>query len=336
MPTKVKYGKVSGLIQPVFDILGILPGYRESDISLWFFLFFTLFFAMIIGDAGYGMLILIGTIVFAVKTKGEKKYSNIVYLLFVLSIATVIWGAITGTWFGMESAMNVPFLKALVIPSFANYPDYFGVTALAQQNMIMKFSFSVGAIQMALGSLISIKKKIAEKNLSWVADLGWLVAIVAMYLLSLYLVIGESINITPVFAMIGVAFLLVVLFGAMSPDRTFAQGLKAGLADAFTVFLNTISCFGNVMSYIRLFAVGMAGLAISQSFNGIAAGFHGPLIILAVVVVLIGHGLNIVMCFLSVVVHGVRLNVLEFSGQAGLEWTGIAYEPFKVNDKIIK
>lgn len=76
---------------------------------------------------------------------------------------------------------------------------------------------------MALGSLISIKKKIAEKNLSWVADLGWLVAIVAMYLLSLYLVIGESINITPVFAMIGVAFLLVVLFGAMSPDRTFAQ-----------------------------------------------------------------------------------------------------------------
>ena len=164
---------------------------------------------------------------------------------------------------------------------------------------------------MALGSLISIKKKIAEKNLSWVADLGWLVAIVAMYLLSLYLVIGESINITPVFAMIGVAFLLVVLFGAMSPDRTFVQGLKAGLADAFTVFLNTISCFGNVMSYIRLFAVGMAGLAISQSFNGIAAGFHGPLIILAVVVVLIGHGLNIIMCFLSVVVHGVRLNVLE-------------------------
>ena len=68
--------------------------------------------------------------------------------------------------------MNVPFLKALVIPSFANYPDYFGVTALAQQNMIMKFSFSVGAIQMALGSLISIKKKIAEKNLSWVADLS--------------------------------------------------------------------------------------------------------------------------------------------------------------------
>ena len=333
IPTKVKYGKLSGLIKPVFDILGILPGYRESDISLWFFLFFTLFFAMIIGDAGYGLLILIGTIAYVAKT---KKRDNTVYLLFVLSISTIIWGAITGTWFGMEKAMEVPLLKAMVIPNFANYPEYFGVTALTQQNTIMKFSFSIGAIQMALGSLISIKKKIGEKNLSWVADLGWLVAIIAMYMLSLYLVIGEKISVKPVFALIGVAFITVVLFGGMAPDRTFAQGIKAGLADAFTVFLNTISCFGNVMSYIRLFAVGMAGLAISQSFNGIAAGFHGPLIILGVVVVLIGHGLNIIMCFLSVVVHGVRLNVLEFSGQAGLEWTGIAYEPFKENDKIKK
>ncbi len=333
IPTKVKYGKVSGLIQPVFDILGILPGYRESDISLWFFLFFTLFFAMIIGDAGYGVLILIATIALVAKT---KKFNTTTYLLLVLSIATIVWGAVTGTWFGMEKAMQVPFLKALVIPQFANYPEYFGVSALTQQNAIMKFSFTIGAIQMALGSLISIKKKLTEKNLSWVADLGWLVAVIGMYLLSLYLVIGQAMNIKPVFGMVGVAFILVVLFGGMSPDKTIGQGFKAGLGDAFTVFLNTISCFGNVMSYIRLFAVGMAGFAISQSFNGIAAGFHGPLIILGVVVVLIGHGLNIIMCFLSVVVHGVRLNVLEFSGQAGLEWTGIAYEPFKVNEKIKK
>ena len=333
IPTKVKYGKVSGLIKPVFDILGILPGYREADISMWFFLFFTLFFAMIIGDAGYGVLILLGTIGYAVKAKGMNNTS---YLLLVLSIATILWGAVTGTWFGLEKAMEVPLLRALVIPSFANYPEYFGVTALTQQNTIMKLSFSIGAVQMAIGSLIAVKRKLAAKDLSWVADLGWLVAIVAMYLLSLYLVIGENIPVVPVFALIGVAFILVVLFGGMAPDRTFAQGLKAGCADAFTVFLNTISCFGNVMSYIRLFAVGMAGLAISQSFNGIAAGFEGPLMILGVGVLLIGHGLNIIMCFLSVVVHGVRLNVLEFSGQAGLEWTGIAYEPFKVNDKIKK
>ena len=326
IPTKVKYNKVSGLIKPVFDILGILPGYREQDISLWFFLFFTLFFAMIIGDGGYGVLILLGTIVLHVK---QKKITNVTFLLYVLSIATVIWGALTGTWFGMESAMKVPILKAMVFPSIATYPEYFGLTANDSQNAIMKFSFSIGAVQMALGSILAIKKKMPAKDLSWVADAGWTIAVIAMYLLALNLVIHEDIDLKPVFTLIGIAFVLVVLFGGMSPDKSFGDGLKAGLGGAFTQFLNTISCFGNVMSYIRLFAVGMAGVAISQSFNGIAAGMHGPMMIVGVVVVLVGHALNIVMCFLSVVVHGVRLNVLEFSGQAGLEWTGIPYEPFK-------
>ena len=78
----------------------------------------------------------------------------------------------------------------------------------------------------------------------------------------------------------------------------------------------------------------MAGVAISQSFNGIAASMSGPLLVLGAVVVIIGHALNLVMCFLSVVVHGVRLNVLEFSGQAGLEWTGIPYEPFEETNKV--
>lgn len=331
IPTKVKYNKVSNLIKPVFDILGILPGYREQDISVWFFLFFILFFAMIIGDGGYGVLILIGTIALHLK---QKKITNVTFLLYVLSVATVIWGAVTGTWFGMESAMNVPFLKALVIPSLATYPEYFGLTSTTTQNAIMKFSFSIGAIQMALGSILSIKKKIAEKDLSWVANLGWTIAIIAMYLLALNLVIHDPIPLVPVFIMIGVAFVMVVLFGGMAPDKTFAQGLKSGLAGAFTAFLDTISCFGNVMSYIRLFAVGMAGVAISQSFNGIAASMSGPMMVLGVVVVLIGHALNLVMCFLSVVVHGVRLNVLEFSGQAGLEWTGIPYEPFEEANKV--
>ncbi|MBQ6439489.1 MAG: hypothetical protein IJJ06_05025 [Mogibacterium sp.] len=330
IPTKLRFNKVSKLIEPVFNILGVLPGYREQDVSLWFFLFFTLFFAMIIGDGGYGVLILIGTIALRIK---QKEGSTVTFLLFVLSIATIIWGAVTGTWFGMESAMKVPLLKNLVIPSLATYPEYFGLTSNVTQNAIMKFSFSIGAIQMVLGSILAIKEKIPKKDLSWVSNLGWAIAVVAMYLLALNLVIHENISLVPVFALIGVAFVLVLLFGGMSPDKTFGQGLKAGLANAFTDFLDTISCFGNVMSYIRLFAVGMAGVAISQSFNGIAAGMHGPLIILGVLVVLIGHALNIIMCFLSVVVHGVRLNVLEFSGQVGLEWTGLPYEPFKKLNK---
>lgn len=331
VPTKVKYTKVSGLMKPVFEILGTVPGYREYDISFWFLAFFTLFFAMIIGDAGYGLLFLIGAIALTVKM---KKVTNATLLLYVLSIATVVWGAMTGTWLGLEGAMKVPLLKALVVPGFANYPEYFGITTTAAQNNVMKFCFSIGVIQLALACIMNIRKKIGAKDLSWLADLGWLLAICALYFMVLYLVIGQQANLMLVAVIVGAGFLMVVLFGGMSPDKSFGQGLKAGVGDAFTVFLNTISAFGNVMSYIRLFAVGMASLAIAQSFNDMASGFDGALAVVGVVIMIIGHTLNIVMGFLSVVVHGVRLNLLEFSGQLGMEWSGTAYDPFSKQDKL--
>lgn len=326
VPTKIRYNKLTALIKPIFDILGVVPGYREYDVSFWFLAFFALFFAMIIGDAGYGILFLAGTIIFNVKA---KKVTNVTLLLYLLSGTTVVWGALTGTWFGAESAMNVPFLKALVIPSIANYPEYFDLDQSTVQNNVMKFCFSIGIIQLALACIMNIKRKFTEKNLSWVSDVGWLLSISALYFLVLNLVIGESINIAYAGIVIGIGFVLVVIFGAMEPGKSFKKGLKAGLGNAFTVFLDTISAFGNLMSYIRLFAVGMASLAIAQSFNGMSSGFSGPLLIAGVVIVIIGHALNIVMGFLSVVVHGVRLNLLEFSGQLGMEWSGILYEPFK-------
>ena len=179
----------------------------------------------------------------------------------------------------------------------------------------MKFCFILGTVQLSLACVMNIRRKLKEKDLSWIADLGWLAAIDALYFVVLYLVIGQQVNLIPVACVVIAGFLLVVCFGGMAPDKTFGQGLKAGLGNAFTVFLNTISAFGNIMSYIRLFAVGMASLAIAQSFNNMALGFKGPLVIAAILILLIGHGLNIVMGLLSVVVHGVRLNLLEFSGQ---------------------
>ncbi len=333
VPTKIRYNKLTALMKPIFEILGTVPGYGEYDISFWFLAFFTLFFAMIIGDAGYGALFLVGT---AAVTLKMKKTTNATLLLFVLSAATVVWGAMTGTWFGLEGAMKVPFLKALVVPQFANYPEYFNVSTTSAQNSVMKFCFSIGVIQLALACIMSVRRKIAKKDLSWLCDFGWLIAICALYFTVLYLVIGQRINVTMVAAAVGLGFIMVVLFGGMSPDKSFSAGLKAGLGDTFTVFLNTISAFGNIMSYIRLFAVGMASLAIAQSFNDMAAGFKGPLLVVGAIIMIIGHLLNIVMGFLSVVVHGVRLNLLEFSGQLGMEWSGTAYDPFRKTEKLKK
>jgi V/A-type H+-transporting ATPase subunit I len=326
-PTLIKYPKGVGVIKPVFDILGTVPGYRENDVSTWFLLFFTLFFAMIIGDAGYGIIFLVTAILLHIKA---KKANTMVMLIYVLSIATVVWGSLTGTWFGSkEILVAVPFLQTLVIPSISNYPELFGLTANTAQNTVMKFCFIIGTVQLSLACILNVIHKIPKKDLSFVADIGWLMDILALYFVVLQLVIGEPANLMYVAAVVGLGFLLVVVFGSQGPGIKFGKGLVSGLGGFFTTFLNTISEFSNIMSYIRLFAVGMASVAIAQSFNSMAGGMlSGFAMVGGILVLVIGHSLNIVMGLLSVVVHGVRLNLLEFSGQLGMEWTGIAYEPF--------
>lgn len=326
-PTLIKYAKGVGIIKPVFDILGTVPGYRENDISTWFLLFFTLFFAMIIGDAGYGLIFLGLAIGLHAK---QKKATTLVMLIYVLSVATLIWGSLTGTWFGSKTILeSIPFLQKLVIPSISNYPELFGLSAVEAQNQVMKFCFIIGTVQLSLACIMNVIHKIPEKNLSFIADIGWLIDILALYFIVLQLVVGEPANVAVIFSIVGVGFLLVVGFGSQAPGVPFVKGLLSGLGGFFTTFLNTISAFSNIMSYIRLFAVGMASVAIAQSFNSMASGMlDGWAFIAGVLILVIGHSLNLVMGLLSVVVHGVRLNLLEFSGQLGMEWTGIAYEPF--------
>lgn len=330
VPTKIRYSKVSRLMEPVFGILGTVPGYREYDISFWFLCFFSLFFAMIIGDAGYGFCFLAAGVLLHVKM---KKVNNMVLLAYVVSIATIVWGALTGTWFGLEGAMKVPLLRKLVIPSFANYPQYFGYSAVEQQNVMMKFCFILGTIQLSLACIMNIRRKIGEKNISFIADIGWLTAVNALYYVVLLLVINEQSNLMMCAAAIGAGFVMVCMFGGFTPGVSFSKGLKASLANSFTNFLNTISAFGNIMSYIRLFAVGLASLAIAQSFNDMALGMTGFMKVFGILIFALGHVLNLVMGLLSVIVHGVRLNLLEFSGQLGMEWSGTAYDPFRISVK---
>jgi len=216
-----------------------------------------------------------------------------------------------------------------VIPSISNYPELFGLSAVQAQNQVMKFCFIIGTVQLSLACIMNIIHKIPQKNLSFVADIGWLIDILALYFIVLQLVVGEPANVMMVFSIVGVGFLLVVGFGNQAPGVPFVKGLVSGLGGFFTTFLNTISAFSNIMSYIRLFAVGMASVAIAQSFNSMASGMlNGWALPAGILILVIGHSLNLVMGLLSVVVHGVRLNLLEFSGQLGMEWTGIAYEPF--------
>lgn len=331
-PSKIKRSKVSRFIGPVLDMLNIVPGYNEPDISLWFEIFLTLFFAIILGDAGYGLVFLIGAVILNIKS---KKCSDMNALIYIFSVATIMWGSITGTWFGSEAILKkIPFLQFFIVPAISNFPELSGMDPDYTQNMMMKLCFLIGTVHISLACLINIFRKIQRKDLSFLSDVGWLLDTCLLYLLVLYLVIGEAAPLKLIAGGVGLGFVLVCCFASQAPGVPFVKGLIASLGGFFTNFLNTVTCFSNIMSYIRLFAVGMASLAIAQSFNGMASPLlQGLALPFGILVLVLGHVINLVMGMLSVVVHGVRLNVLEFSNQLGMEWSGYNYDPFRDKSK---
>jgi V/A-type H+/Na+-transporting ATPase subunit I len=322
VPTKLKNNWLVRMIQPVFNLLGTVPGYREYDVSMFFLIFFAVFCAMIIGDAGYGVIFLAGAVALNIKT---KKAGELVRLLYVLSVSTILWGAVTGTWFGSSSIVNLPFFRQFVIPGISSFPELFEMTAQDAAEYIMYICFILGIIQLSLACIINFIRQIPQ--LKSFAQLGWLSMLIGLYTLTLKLVLNKVFPSWGIYAIIG-GLAVIVIFGEQSKSQNFMLGLLKGFSGLFTTFLDSISAFSNIISYIRLFAVGMSSVAIASSFNTIASGFPGGIAIIgAILILLIGHGLNIAMGLLSVIVHGVRLNMLEFSGQMGMEWSGTAYTP---------
>ena len=327
-PTKLKNAKWIKIIEPVFDFLGTIPGYREKDISMYFLIFFAIFVAMIIGDAGYGMIFLLVSIFLTFKIKrGGGKLPDAIVLLYVLSLSIIAWGTVTGTWFGSVEIAKIPFFKSLIIPDIASFPEIFPDLTLNPQSKVQLICFILAVLQLGLASIMNFIDNLPK--LKAFEHLGWFALTVGAFTLVLNLVLGMTLPSFTVPLMAG-GFGFIVIFGAQEKGKSFFKGVLAGLGGAFNTFLDAISSFSNIISYIRLFAVGMATVAIATAFNDMAAGMmEGPAIIGGVIILFIGHSLNLVMGLLSVMVHGIRLNLLEFSGQLGLEWTGYKYVPFK-------
>ena len=127
------------------------------------------------------------------------------------------------------------------------------------------------------------------------------------------------------FAVAPLSILLIFLF-MLHRDELKTEGINLAILP-----LNIISCLGDIISYVRLFAVGLASVKVAENFNSMALGMNLPLVVKIPVVVLIllaGHGLNLAMGALSILVHAVRLNTLEFSNHKGISWSGFAYSPF--------
>ena len=333
VPTKIKNNKFVSLIYPVTDFLGTVPGYNEYDISNWFLLFFCVFFGMIFGDGGYGIIIVLAALfgLLSAIFKG-KKPAGAMFLLLLIGLSTMGWGMITCSWFGMDTNLLPQWLKDLSVPALSNVTANISseMDTYVSQN-IQIFCFTLALIQLSIAHLKGIFRYI--KSLKCLGELGSLVMLWGIYLVVLNMVVSAERFPMPSYTVPLVlgGFLFNFIFGNYAGN--FGAGLAESAKNIVSLLLGVVNVFSDVVSYIRLWAVGLAGGAIASTVNEMAGPMMGGAMICAAILLLFfGHGLNMILNVLSVIVHGVRLNTLEFSNHLGMSWSGFSYKPF--SDKV--
>lgn len=311
VPTKLRIPKFAQMTMPFFKFIGIMPGYNETDASIPILFFLSLFFAMIIGDAGYGVLFSICAII--AKMKLPKQNQLAINLILTFSITTVGWGLLTGTFFGIPQEKLPSFLKGI---------NWF--TGENGEANIKQLCFIIAAIHLTIAR---VWKAVLLMRFPFKAlgHLGWAVFIWGNYFLACTLLLGNEF---PEMAknMYIAGAVLILLFNINWKD-------SGNIINAPFDFINS---FVDVLSYIRLFAVGFASLKIAQTFNGMGMGLFtegGLSVIGGIIVIGLGHLLNIILGFMAVLVHGIRLNTLEFSNHVDITWGGIFFKPFKKINK---
>jgi V/A-type H+-transporting ATPase subunit I len=333
VPTKLKNNKLASLIYPLTDFLEVVPGYYEVDISGWFLFFFVIFFGMIFGDAGYGALLLLIGIIGVLKTS-KKGVPQALKLLLLLGFSNFAWGVLTCTWFGIDAAVLPAIFQTLSLPLVSNAvaAQSAGAKAIVDQNLQI-FCFSLALLQLSIAHIKGIFRNI--KSLKWFGELGSLAMLIGMYNVVLTLVVSNSFRTIPFLPaslyLIAGGFALSFVFAGY--EGSIVKSIVNSLQNIISVILGITNVFSDIMSYIRLWAVGLAGASISATVNAMAGPLLGNfLIFLGIILLVFGHGLNLILNVLSVLVHAVRLNTLEFSGHLGLTWAGVVYKPFAKTD----
>lgn len=313
-PTLIEPPRMFRPVKALFDGLGIAPGYTEGDVSVPFMCYFSLFFAMLVGDGGYGAIFLAATL--ALRKRLPSAWFT---LLTVFSSATVLWGLLSNTWFGAG------------IPWCAGWPTVTWLADPSYHNMML-LCFTIGVSHLMLARVWNGVCRFPDST--FLAEFGW-----AGVLLFMYFVTNSIVGIFPaipgpVFWVFGVSLLLVFGF-TVKPSELKTRGAELGMLP-----LNIMSALGDIISYVRLFAVGLASVKVAENFNAMATGLvssenawwlNALMSVAMVAILVVGHGLNLAMAGLSILVHAVRLNTLEFSNHKGISWAGRAFRPFRKN-----
>lgn len=351
VPTKLKNNKFVSLIYPLTDFLGTVPGYHEYDISGWFLVFFLVFFGMIFGDGGYGALVTAAALFFIMKSCAKKqKVAPMLKLVLLLGLATMLWGVVTCTWFGIEPQHLPSWLKEISVKPLSNaysnvewLPFWTADTSngtLTTANNLQIFCFTLALLQLCVAHIKGMARQLKEKSLKCIAEFGSFIELIGMYWVVLSMVVNSKVFPmvggdvyglpwgTVSIALVGIGFALSFIFA--NYEGSIGKSILESLKNIISVLLGVVNVFSDIVSYIRLWAVGLAGAAISGTVNTMAGPMigHAAMFLVLIILLVFGHGLNMMLNLLSVIVHGVRLNTLEFSNHLGMSWSGFKYKPF--------
>lgn len=333
VPVQITNGKFTTLFEPILRMYS-LPNYHDLDPSVFFAPFFMLFFGLCLGDGGYGLLVLLGGLATARLGKGDVR--NYGKLMMWLGGMTVVCGLLMGTFFGIDLSKQDWAFLAPVKPYFINDN---GVGPIFGYSPMMVLSVALGLVQVLLGMVLKGCKAVKNFGLAYgIGTFCWVGAIVLA--LTLYGLPACGVSLPAplrhvLVGLIGVCALGIFFYNSPGSYRRPLLGLLGNIGGGvWETYGMATGLLGDLLSYIRLFALGLTGGVLGGVFNSLAIGMTSGLPVYVrwlpmLLILFAGHGITFALSMISAFVHPMRLTFVEFFKNAGFEGGGKEYKPFK-------
>ena len=330
-PIKLKNGKISRAFEMLTKMYG-MPDYGEFDPTPLLAPFYALFFGMCVGDAGYGLLLVI--LGLYLKKKLSKSMAGLMNLLITLGAATTVVGALFNTFFGAAlTDWNLPeWMNSLIISGKWDGTAYDKTMVIAL--LVGMFHICFAMVVKAIGSTVRYGFK--NSLSAW----GWLLLVAGSVTVATLNYLGVVDVETSKMAYIGIGGVSAIgIYLLNDIRRNIFVNVGAGLWDTYNM---ATGLMGDLLSYLRLYALGLAGGMLGGVFNDLgmqlrdALGdflFGIPGWICFGLIFVAGHGLNIALSCLSGYVHSIRLTFVEYFKNSGYDGKGVEYKPFSSKKK---
>ena len=313
IPIQLSNNKFAKLFEPLTKLY-MLPTYQELDLTLFFAPFFMLFFGLCLGDTGYGLLMIVALPIFTKLFQLiNPNFSK--WLVVLFGASTMLCGLLSGTFFGFNMYdLDIPFVQKMKEILYTDNSTMFTV------------SLCIGVVQILFGMAIKAVNLSIQCGVKYaLGTIGWLVLLITV---GVSVLAGFEFSNPVVMGILIAAAVLIFLFN--SPGKNPLLNIGLGLWDTYNMATGLL---GDVLSYVRLFALGLSGGILANVFNSMAVGMapDNPVagFIVMVLIFVIGHALNIFMNILGAIVHPMRLTFVEFFKNSGYTGGGTEYKPFK-------